>query len=52
MSEIEFIEKKNINEKNSKNFFINDNPNYSLDLYHIIEKINLNIDDSSQQKNN
>ena len=52
MSEIEFIEKKNINEKNSKNFFINDNPNYSLDLYHIIEKINLNIDDPSQQKNN
>ena len=37
MSENEFGSEKSINKSNSKDFFIiNDNPNYSLNLYQLI----------------
>ena len=52
MSEDEFIIQKNINERKSNSFLINDSSNYSLDIYHIIDKINNSIDEPSKQKNN
>ena len=52
MSEVELILPKNINDKNSNIFLINDSPNYSLDIYKIIDKIYSGIDEPKQQKNN
>ena len=52
MSEDEFIIQKNINEQKLNTFLINDSSNYSLDIYHIIDKINNSIDEPSKQKNN
>ena len=52
MSEDEFIIQKNINEQKSNSFLINESSNYSLDIYHIIDKINNSIDEPSKQKNN
>ena len=51
MSEDEFIIQKNINEQKLNTFLINDSSNYSLDIYHIIDKINNSIDEPSKQKN-
>ena len=53
MSTIESRTKDNINKKgNKKLFFINDNPNYNLNLFHLIKKINISKDEVSQQKDN
>ena len=52
MSEDEFLIEKNINDEKSNSFLINDSPNYSLDIYRIIDKINNSIDEPSKQKNN
>ena len=53
MSTIEARAKDNINKKgNKKLFFINDNPNYNLNLFHLIKKINISKDKASQQKDN
>ena len=52
MSEVELGSEKSINKKNSKDFFIiNDNPNYILNLYSLIYRINTTIENLSQQKN-
>ena len=53
MSTFESRTKDNINKKgNKKLFFINDNPNYNLNLFHLIKKINISKDEASQQKDN
>ena len=53
MSTNEIRSIKNINKKDSKNsLFINDNPDYSLNLYHLIEKIMTYKNEESQRKDN